>query len=257
MLKVTFLGTGTSQGIPVIACDCQVCLSENSKDKRLRASIMVEMESACIVVDTGPDFRQQMLRQHVRKLDAVLFTHQHKDHTAGLDDIRAFNFSQQKDMPIYGTQQVLRQIKKEFAYIFAQKRYPGVPEVAIHSISHEQTFEVSGIPILPIQVMHHEMPVLGFRIKNFTYITDANFISEKEIEKIYGTKILVVNALQKQEHISHFNLEQALAFAKRIGAEQTYLTHLSHRMGLHEVVSRELPPSVQIAYDDLELWISD
>jgi len=256
MMKVTFLGTGTSQGIPMIACDCEVCSSQNTKDKRLRSSVLVEVEGFHIVIDTGPDFRQQMLREKVQKLDAVLFTHEHKDHTAGLDDIRAFNFRQQKDMPVYGTGKVLNQIKGEFAYIFAEKRYPGIPQVELHEITKDHYFKIEDIKILPIEVFHHHLPVLGYRFGDFTYITDANYIATEEISKIYGTKVLVINALQRADHLSHFSLTQAIEMAQHIGAEKTYFTHLSHRMGLHDQVTQELPENIEIAYDGLVLEIN-
>ena len=255
MIKVTFLGTGTSQGVPVIGCQCQVCSSENPKDKRLRSSIFIETETANIVIDTGTDFRQQMLRENIRKLDAVLFTHEHKDHTAGLDDIRAFNFLQQKEMPLYGTEKVLNQIKGEFAYIFAEKRYPGIPRVELKEISKEKSFYIGQTKITPIEVFHYRLPVLGFRIGNFTYITDANYIASEEMAKIYGSKTLVINALQREKHISHYNLEEAIKVAQQIGAEQSYFTHISHKMGLHDEVSQELPDDIEIAYDGLSLCI--
>jgi len=255
MIKVTFLGTGTSQGVPVIGCQCEVCSSENPKDKRLRSSIFIETETANIVIDTGADFRQQMLREKVRKLDAVLFTHEHKDHTAGLDDIRPFNFLQKKNMPLYGTKKVLGQIQQEFAYIFAEKRYPGIPQVELHEISKEKSFCVEQTKITPIEVFHYRLPVLGFRIENFTYITDANYIASEEMAKIYGSKILVINALQREKHISHYNLEEAIAVAQQIGAEKTYFTHISHKMGLHDEVSQELPENIKIAYDGLSFVV--
>jgi len=255
MIKVTFLGTGTSQGVPVIGCQCEVCSSENPKDKRLRSSIFIETETANIVIDTGADFRQQMLREKVRKLDAVLFTHEHKDHTAGLDDIRPFNFLQKKNMPLYGTKKVLGQIQQEFAYIFAEKRYPGIPQVELHEISKEKSFCVEQTKITPIEVFHYRLPVLGFRIENFTYITDANYIASEEMAKIYGSKILVINALQREKHISHYNLEEAIAVAQHIGAEMTYFTHISHKMGLHDEVSKELPENIKIAYDGLSFVV--
>jgi phosphoribosyl 1,2-cyclic phosphate phosphodiesterase len=255
MIKVTFLGTGTSQGVPVIGCQCEVCSSENPKDKRLRSSIFIETETANIVIDTGADFRQQMLREKVRKLDAVLFTHEHKDHTAGLDDIRPFNFLQKKNMPLYATKKVLGQIQQEFAYIFAEKRYPGIPQVELHEISKEKSFCVEQTKITPIEVFHHRLPVLGFRIENFTYITDANYIASEEMAKIYGSKILVINALQREKHISHYNLEEAIAVAQHIGAEMTYFTHISHKMGLHDEVSKELPENIKIAYDGLSFVV--
>ncbi|WP_448528813.1 MBL fold metallo-hydrolase [Raineya sp.] len=256
MVKVTFLGTGTSQGVPVIACECAVCRSENPKDKRLRSAVFIETPLASIVIDTGPDFRLQMLRAGVKKLDAVLFTHEHKDHTAGLDDIRPFNFLQNKNMPLYGTSKVLNQLKTEFAYIFAEKRYPGIPQVELHEISKEHSFEINGQKIMPIEVFHYRLPVLGFRIGNFTYITDANYIASEELQKIYGSKVLVLNALQKENHISHYNLEQAIQVAQHIGAEKTYFTHISHKMGLHEEISSLLPENIFLAYDGLKVEVS-
>lgn len=255
MIKVTFLGTGTSQGVPTIACDCEVCCSENKKDKRLRSSVLVESTEATFVIDTGPDFRQQMLRERVKKLDAVVFTHEHKDHTAGLDDIRAFNYKQNKDMPLYATKKVLEQIKTEFAYIFSEKRYPGIPQVKLFEISKEKHFEIQGLAVMPIEVFHYKLPVLGFRIGGFTYITDANYIASEEMAKIYGSKVVVINALQKTEHISHFTLDQAIDVARHIGAEKTYFTHISHKMGLHDEVSKELPENMFFAYDGLQIEI--
>lgn len=251
MVRVTFLGTGTSQGVPVIACECAVCRSENPKDKRLRSAVFIETPLANIVIDTGPDFRLQMLRARVKKLDAVLFTHEHKDHTAGLDDIRPFNFLQNKSMPLYGTSKVLNQLQTEFAYIFAEKRYPGIPQVELHEISKEHSFEINGQEIMPIEVFHYRLPVLGFRIGDFTYITDANYIASEEMQKIYGSKVLVLNALQKENHISHYNLEQAIQVARHIGAEKTYFTHISHKMGLHDDISSLLPENIFFAYDSL------
>ena len=205
-------------------------------------------------MDTGPDFRQQMLRERIMKLDAILYTHEHKDHTAGLDDVRSFNFSQRKDMPIYGRQRVIEQIKTEFAYAFAEVKYPGVPRIDTNEIEN-RPFSVEGIEILPIEVLHHKLPVFGFRIQDFTYITDANYISDKEIEKIKGTRVLVLNALQITEHISHFTLDEAVGMARRIGAEQTYFTHISHKLGLHAAVSSELPEGMALAYDGLKVHL--
>lgn len=255
-MKIAFLGTGTSQGVPVIACKCEICTSMDYRDKRLRSSIYIETDKLKVVVDTGPDFRQQMLRERISELDAVLFTHEHKDHTAGLDDIRSFNFHQKKEMPVYGLQTVLDQLKQEFAYIFSEKKYPGVPQVSLNEIRNE-SFSVNGESILTVEVMHHKLPVFGFRIQDFTYITDANYISEEEKEKIKGSKILVLNALQKQPHISHFTLDEALALAKEIGAEKTYLTHISHRLGLHAEISKELPDNVELAWDGLKVSINN
>lgn len=251
-MKITFLGTGTSQGVPVIGCDCRVCRSLDFRDKRLRTSAHLQIGSKSLVIDTGPDFRQQMLRERIYQLHGVLYTHEHKDHTAGLDDIRPFNFSQEADMPIYGQSSVLNQIKSEFSYIFADQRYPGVPMVKTVPIENKE-FEVEGIPILPIRVMHHKLPVFGYRIHNFTYITDANYISDEELEKVAGTEVLVLNALQNTRHISHFNLEQALEMVERIQPKKAYFTHMSHRLGLHREVESKLPDNIRLAYDGLKI----
>jgi phosphoribosyl 1,2-cyclic phosphate phosphodiesterase len=251
-MKVRFLGTGTSQGIPVIACECRVCKSLDFRDKRLRTSVQIEVDGLSIVIDTGPDFRQQMLAAHITQLDAVLFTHEHKDHTAGLDDVRAYNFKDDSDMPVYAMERVANNIKKAFDYIFAEHKYPGIPRVVLHLIENAP-FYINKTQIVPIEVMHYKLPVFGFRIKDFTYITDAKTIAEREIQKIKGSKILVVNALRKEEHISHFNLEQALDFIRQIKPQKAFLTHLSHNMGLHKEVSAELPDNVYIAYDGLEI----
>jgi phosphoribosyl 1,2-cyclic phosphate phosphodiesterase len=251
-MRITFLGTGTSQGIPVIACDCVVCRSTDPHDKRLRTSVWVQTEGKSFVIDTGPDFRQQMLRANVRDLDAAIFTHQHKDHTAGLDDIRAFNHRQQADIPLYGRFEVLNQIRSEFFYAFSETRYPGVPHFELHPIVNEP-FEVSGVKFIPIEAMHYMLPVFGFRIGDFTYITDTNYISEKEQEKIIGSKVLVLDTLQKEPHISHFTLSQALELIKKLDIPQAYLVHMSHRLGLHAVINTELPPNVSLAYDGLVL----
>ncbi|WP_017259018.1 MBL fold metallo-hydrolase [Pedobacter arcticus] len=253
-MRVTFLGTGTSQGVPVIACNCEVCQSADFRDKRLRSSILIESDEKTVIIDTGPDFRQQMLRGNVQHLDAVVFTHEHKDHIAGLDDVRAFNFKQKGAMDIYATIAVEEGLKREFHYIFADFKYPGIPLLNIHRIGNER-FSVGDIEFQPIEVVHFKMPVLGFRIKDFTYITDAKTVNEAEQEKIKGTKILVLNALQREEHISHFTLTEAIAFAQKIGAEQTYFTHISHRLGKFEDVSRELPENISLAYDGLKLDI--
>lgn len=253
-MKVTFLGTGTSQGVPVIACDCAVCVSINSKDKRLRSSILIESESTTIIIDTGPDFRYQMLRENVQKLDAVVFTHPHKDHIAGLDDVRAFNYKQQSAIEVYATAAVQESLKREFYYIFSDFKYPGIPSINLRDIELEP-FTIGDITIIPIEVMHYKMPVLGFRINDFTYITDAKTITEKEQEKIKGSKILVVNALQKDAHISHFTFSEAIDFAHKINAKQTYFTHISHRLGKHNDVSDELPNNISLAYDRLSFEI--
>lgn len=253
-MKVTFLGTGTSQGVPVIGCDCSVCKSLDFRDKRFRSSIHIQIDKLSLVIDTGPDFRSQILREGITQLDAVIFTHEHKDHTAGLDDIRPFNFKQQKDMPVFGKLQVLEQIKREFAYIFSGKRYPGVPRVETIEID-ENPFIIEGITITPIPVMHYKLPVLGFRIGDFTYITDANYIPEESLKLIEGTEILVLNALQKESHISHFNLDEAVEMAQKINAKETYFTHISHKLGTHHAVDQELPEGIALAYDGLQLTL--
>lgn len=251
-MKVTFLGTGTSQGIPVIACDCEVCTSTDPKDKRLRTSIHVEINGLSLVVDTGPDFRQQMLREEIKTLDAVIFTHAHKDHIAGMDDIRAYNFTQQKAIPIYADKIVQEALHRDFYYVFSDEKYPGIPEVTIHTIDNKP-FDIEGTPIQPILVWHYKLPVLGFRFGDFTFITDANRIDEAEKEKIKGSKVLVLNALRKTPHISHYTLAEAVALAQELAVPTTYLIHLSHQMGKHEDVTKELPPGIQIAYDGLKI----
>jgi phosphoribosyl 1,2-cyclic phosphate phosphodiesterase len=253
-VKVTFLGSGTSQGIPVIACSCAVCTSVDTRDKRLRSSILLQVDDKNIVIDSGPDFRYQMLRAGVTHLDALVFTHEHKDHTAGLDDIRAFNYKQGEAINVYAHKRVQDALKKEFSYIFAHHKYPGIPQLDLFEIGHHP-FEVAGVPFIPIEVMHFQLPVLGFRIANFTYITDAKTVTEVEKAKIKGTKVLVINALQQEKHISHFTLEEALAFAQEIGAEKTYFTHISHRLGTHQKISELLPAGVELAYDGLCLSI--
>lgn len=251
-MTVTFLGTGTSQGIPVIGCTCPVCRSLDFRDKRLRTSIHISVDGQSLVIDTGPDFRQQMLREHISTLDAILFTHEHKDHTAGLDDIRPFNFRQNKDMPVYGRQQVIDQLKMEFSYAFNEKRYPGVPQILTNVITNKP-FRINGTTIEPVEVFHYKLPVFGFRIKGFTYITDASYISPEEKEKIKFSDVLVLNALQKEEHISHFTLGEALEVIMELQPKKAYLTHISHKLGLHDAISNELPEGVELAYDGLKL----
>jgi len=253
---VTFLGTGTSQGVPVIACDCEVCTSTDKHNNRLRSSIMIESTDKVIVIDSGPDFRYQMLREKVKHLDAIVFTHEHKDHVAGLDDIRAFNYRQNSPIDVYATPRVQEALKREFAYIFAEFKYPGIPQLNMHAIGLEP-FDIGSVNFLPIEVMHYKLPVLGFRIGDFTYITDAKTVAPSEVEKIKGTKTLVINALQTQSHISHFTLDEALAFANEVGAEKTYLTHISHRLGLHSVISEQLPQGIELAYDGLKLSVNE
>lgn len=251
-MKVTFLGTGTSQGVPVISCKCEVCKSADSRDNRLRCSILIESNNSHILIDTGPDFRQQMLRAQVDKLDAVLYTHEHKDHIAGLDDIRAFNFFQKKHMDLYLTTQVEEAIRREFAYIFANDNYPGIPLVRLHQIDNSP-FELLGERIIPIAVSHYKMPVFGYRLRDFCYVTDAKEITSEEIDKMKGSKIVILNALRKETHPSHFTLDEAVSLLKYIKPEQAYLTHISHQMGLHQKVEAELPSFIKIAYDGMIL----
>ncbi len=251
-MTITFLGTGTSQGIPVIACDCTVCSSLDFRDNRTRTSIHVEYQGQSIVVDTGPDFRFQMLRERIKKLDAVLFTHQHRDHTAGLDEVRSFNFKQKSDVPVFASEDVIKQLKKDFGYIFAGANYPGLPRIVTNSITNN-TFKIGTQEIKPIQVLHLKLPVFGFRFGDFTYITDANHIPEKEKIKIMGSKTLVLNALQLNTHPSHFNLEEALQLVEELQPQTTYLTHISHNLGLHKKVETDLPSNVHLAYDGLKL----
>ncbi|WP_374163379.1 MBL fold metallo-hydrolase [Arcticibacter sp. MXS-1] len=253
---ITFLGTGTSQGVPVIGCDCPVCRSADHMDKRLRSAVLLEADGKNIVIDTGPDFRYQMLREEVKRLDAVLLTHEHKDHIAGLDDVRAFNYRLGTPIEVYAVPRVQDALKREFYYAFSEKKYPGVPQINLHDIGKD-VFEVGDIPVIPVEVMHYRLPVSAFRIGDFTYITDAKTISAEETEKVKGTKVLVVNALQKGSHISHFTLAEAIAFAQEIHAEKTYLTHISHNLGTYEEVSRELPEGIELAYDGLKLKIED
>ncbi len=251
-MKITFLGTGTSQGIPVIGCRCAVCQSLDFRDKRLRTSVHIEVAGNSFIIDSGPDFRQQVLQNRITRLDALIFTHEHKDHTAGMDDVRAFNFMQQKAIPVYARDRVIRQLEKEFSYVFAKEKYPGVPQIKVFPIRNEP-FSINNITFTPIEVMHLHLPVFGYRIGNFTYITDANYIAEPEKEKIKGTKTLVVNALQHQKHVSHFNIEEALSVVEELNPEQAYFIHMGHRAGLHQDITHRLPAHVNLAYDGLQL----
>lgn len=253
-MKITVLGTGTSQGVPMIACDCYVCQSTNPKDKRLRSSIMISANGENYVIDAGPDFRQQMLRAQVKSLRGVIFTHEHKDHIAGLDDVRAFNYIENRDMDVYCSEHVDIALKREYHYVFSALKYPGVPELNLIRISNNESFMLkNGLTVDPIQVMHYKMEVFGFRIGDFAYITDAKTVANEEIEKLKGVKVLIVNALRKEPHISHFNLEEALTFIERIAPAKAYLTHISHVFATHEEIENELPDHVHVAFDGMEL----
>jgi len=252
-MKITFLGTGTSQGIPFIGCPCPVCTSANRKDNRLRSAIWVQTPDASIVIDSGPDFRYQMLRAKVHKLDAIVFTHGHKDHIAGLDDVRAYNFFEQKPIDVYATEETQQALKREYAYIFSNITYPGIPQIDLHTINAKDPFTISGVTFTPIRVLHYKMEVLGFRIGDFTYITDANYIAPEEMEKISGSKALVLNALRHEKHISHYTLAEAIEVAKNAKVDDTYFTHISHQLGLHDIVDSDLPEGMHLAYDGLEL----
>jgi len=249
-VKITFLGTGTSQGVPVIACDCNVCLSADPLDKRLRTSVLLETDETNLIIDAGPDFRQQMLKEHVTKLDAILLTHEHKDHIAGLDDVRAFNYKSKDAIDIYSEERVQKVIKKEFSYVFSEYQYPGIPKMRLIPIP-EHNFNVENLQIIPIRVFHYRLPVYGFRIGNFAYITDANYVPEDSKEKLYGVKYLVINALRKEKHISHFSLREAIDFVREISPKKAFITHISHQMGLHAEVTKELPPEIMLAFDGL------
>jgi phosphoribosyl 1,2-cyclic phosphate phosphodiesterase len=237
-VKLTFLGTGTSQGIPVIACNCPICLSTNQHDKRLRTSALLEVNGVNILIDAGPDFRQQMLTAKVNKLDAIILTHEHRDHIAGIDDVRAFNFIQNRPMDIWAEKRVQDSLKHDFAYIFAENKYPGSPDIQLHNI-YGNPFTINGIEIIPIRAYHFKMPVYGFRVGDITYITDANYISEEEKEKIKGSKYIIINALRKKEHISHFTLSQALSIISELKPNKAYLTHISHQLGLYADLQKE------------------
>ena len=250
MLKLTFLGTGTSQGVPVVSCECEVCQSQDSKDKRLRSSVLIETEGRTFVIDCGPDFRQQMLNANVKHIDAVLLTHEHRDHIGGLDDLRAFNYTQNEAIQVYCEQRVQEAVKQNIPYAFAEVRYPGVPEIDICNIENKR-FNICGIEIIPIRGYHYKLPVLGFRIGPLCYITDMNVIDNSELEKIKGVDVLVINALRLEPHISHFTLNEAIDVINKVAPKQAYLTHLSHQIGLHKELSKQLPQNVKLAFDGL------
>ncbi|WP_422861228.1 MBL fold metallo-hydrolase [Flagellimonas sp. W118] len=255
VMTITFLGTGTSQGIPIIGSDHPVCLSNDPKDKRLRVSVLISWNSFNYVIDCGPDFRQQMLSNPIPKLDGILFTHEHADHTAGIDDIRPF-FFRQGDIPIYAHERVVQSLKRRFDYIFADEdRYPGAPAVKINLVEKDTAIPLNGVTVIPIEAYHNRLPVLGYRFGDFVYLTDVKRMEKEEEDKISGAKVLVINALRKEPHYSHFNLDEALVFAERVGAERTYFTHISHMLGFHSEVEKELPKNVFLAYDNLRLTI--
>lgn len=255
-MKITFLGTGTSQGIPVIACDCYTCVSGDSCDKRLRTSILVEKDDTVVAIDAGPDFRQQMLREKVKRLDAIILTHEHKDHISGMDDVRAFNYKSQDAIDIFAEERVQKAVRDEYSYVFAEYQYPGIPKMRLNDIN-EYGFSVKGINLIPLRVFHYKLPVYGFRIGNFAYITDANYIPEETKEKLFGVKYLVINALRKEKHISHFCLREALDFIREISPRKAYITHISHQMGRHIEVSETLPPGIMLAHDGLSFICDD
>ncbi len=252
-MKITFLGTGTSQGVPIIACECSTCQSSDERDKRLRSSVLIEIDETVLVIDTGPDFRQQMLREKVSKLDAILITHDHKDHIAGLDDIRAFNYKQQRPMDVYARARVHNSVKREFGYAFSEEKYPGVPQINQHVITNN-IFTIGDIAIQPIEAFHFHLKIFGFRIKNMAYLTDVSRIEAKEMEKLQNLDVLIVNALRIKNHYSHFNLEQALQLIDDVKPKKAYLTHISHLMGKYEDISALLPKNVEFAYDGLRLF---
>jgi phosphoribosyl 1,2-cyclic phosphate phosphodiesterase len=253
-MKITFLGTGTSTGVPVVACNCDVCTSDDPRDKRYRTSIMLSQATSNIIIDCGPDFRIQMLKHKVEDIDAVVFTHAHRDHIAGLDDIRAFNYILHKSIDIYGSLLTLDAIKEQFPYIFSPGRYLGAPKLNLHPIT-ETPFNIGDFNFTPIQVMHHEMQVFGYRIGDFTYITDANYIAPSEIEKIRGSKIIVINALRNSRHVSHYSLSEALDVLNELKPEKAFLTHISHFLGKFGEVEKKLPAWVHLAYDGLQFEV--
>lgn len=252
MVKLTFLGTGTSQGVPMIACPCEVCHSADPRDRRLRSSALVQTEGRNIVIDAGPDFRTQMLAADVRCLDAILLTHEHKDHIGGIDDVRAYNYFQQGPVDIYAAERVGRAVRKDYDYAFEKNPYPGAPEINLHTIGGEP-FDVGGVDVIPVQGLHYKLPVTGFRIGNLAYLTDFNRIEHDQIMKIRGVEVLVVNALRHEKHMSHFTVQEAVLLSRFVGAERTYLTHMSHQIGFHAVEERKLTEGVYLAYDGLEI----
>jgi len=255
-MKITLLGTGTSQGVPVIACDCKVCQSDDKKDKRLRTAVMIEWNEHRLIIDCGPDFRTQMLRENVKKTDGILFTHEHADHTAGLDDIRPLYFKQNKPVPIYGLPRVIEDLKKRFDYIFTEEnRYPGAPRVAENMLEPHQIFKLGNQSIEALPVMHGQLPILGYRIANFAYITDAKTLPESTLQKLKNIDLLVINALHHKVHKTHLNLKEALDVVNIIQPKKTILTHISHHMGLYKEIANSLPDNVFLGYDGMKILL--
>ena len=250
-MKIKFLGTGTSQGVPVIGCTCAVCLSQDTKNKRLRSSALIKISNKNILIDTGPDLRQQALKNKINKIDYVLYTHAHRDHVSGIDELRSFNFIQKKSIKAYGNKELVNQLKNDYSYIFSDFKYPGLPEVELNKVN--KNFYLDDIEIIPIKVKHHKLNILGYRIGNLTYITDAKTISDNQLKKINGSQILVINCLQIKEHLSHLNMEEVLSLIRKIEVKKVYLIHISHNLGLHDEINKSLPDNVELAYDNLEI----
>lgn len=254
-MKIIFLGTGTSQGVPIIGCNCEVCKSTDPRDNRLRSSLLISLNGLNILIDAGPDFRQQMLREQILQLDAILLTHEHKDHVGGLDDVRAFNWIQKRPMDVYAEKRVNDSLKvHDFSYVVDQKDYPGIPKMTFCNIT-EDPFQIAEVKIVPIRGMHLNLPVLGYRINKFAYITDMNYISPHERDKLRGLEVLVINALRRRKHVSHFNIEEALEIIEDVNPRKAYLTHVSHQVGLYKDFEKELPQNVKPAYDGLSFEI--
>ncbi|MAR65309.1 MAG: MBL fold metallo-hydrolase [Flammeovirgaceae bacterium] len=250
-MKIKFLGTGTSQGVPVIGCTCAVCVSQDTKNKRLRSSALIKISNKNILIDTGPDLRQQALKNKINKIDYVLYTHAHRDHVSGIDELRSFNFIQKKSIKAYGNKELVNQLKNDYSYIFSDFKYPGLPEVELNKVN--KNFYLDDIEIIPIKVKHHKLNILGYRIGNLTYITDAKTISDNQLKKINGSQILVINCLQIKEHLSHLNMEEVLSLIRKIEVKKVYLIHISHNLGLHDEINKSLPDNVELAYDNLEI----
>lgn len=250
-MKIKFLGTGTSQGVPVIGCTCAVCLSQDTKNKRLRSSALIKISNKNILIDTGPDLRQQALKNKINKIDYVLYTHAHRDHVSGIDELRSFNFIQKKSIKAYGNKELVNQLKNDYSYIFSDFKYPGLPEVELNKVN--KNFYLDDIEIIPIKVKHHKLNILGYRIGNLTYITDAKTISDNQLKKINGSQILVINCLQIKEHLSHLNMEEVLSLIRKIEVKKIYLIHISHNLGLHDEINKSLPDNIELAYDNLEI----